>query len=168
MGDLALPGKTLLQMENPAALRLEADVPEALIGNVKLGDRLPVRLAAVAGELAGTVAEMSPAADPNSRTFLVKLDLPVASGLRTGQFGRVAVPVGEVNSIRVPASAVVQRGQMEMVFVVANSRAQLRLVKTGRRVGEEIEMVSGLDSGEKIVTDGAANLLDGQPLNPQP
>ncbi len=164
VGDLAMPGKILLQMENPNALRLEADVPEALIDNVKLGAQLAVRVAAVAGNITGTVAEMSPAADPNSRTFLVKLDLPGAGGLRSGQFGRVAVPVGEVNSIRVPAAALVQRGQMEMVFVVANNHAQMRLVKSGRRVGDEVEIVSGLDSGESIVTDGAVNLFDGQPV----
>jgi len=168
VGDLAMPGKTLLQMENPRALRLEADLPEALIGNVKLGDNLKVRVATVAGDLDATVVEMSPAADPNSRTFLVKLDLPNAAGLRSGQFGRVAVPVGEVNSIRVPASAVVQRGQMEMVFVALNRHAQLRLVKTGRRVGDEIEIVSGLNSNEPIVTDGAANLEDGQPISTKP
>ncbi len=107
VGDLAAPGKPLLQMENPDTLRLEADVPEALIGNVKLGDKLAVRIAAVTNEIEGTVAEMSPTADPNSRTYLVKLDLPGATGLRSGQFGRVAVPVGEVSAIRVPA---VRRG----------------------------------------------------------
>ena len=164
VGDLAMPGKTLLQMENPGALRLEADVPEALIGNVKLGDKLAVQIATVAGKLTGTVAEIAPAADPNSRTFLVKVDLPGLAGLRSGQFGRVAVPVGEVNSIRVPAAAVVRRGQMEMVFVDVNQHAQLRLVKTGRQVGDEVEIVSGLDAGEAIVTDGAAHLMDGQPL----
>ncbi len=168
VGDLAAPGKTLLQMENPATLRLEADVPAALIGNVKLGDHLKVRIASVANETAGTVAEMSPAADPNSRTFLVKLDLPDVPGLRSGQFGRVAVPVGEVSAIRVPVSAVIQRGQMELVFVAANNHAQLRLVKTGARVGDEVEVVSGLDSGEQIVTEGAAALTDGQPMTVKP
>ena len=168
VGDQAMPGKTLLQMENPRALRLEADVPEALIGNLKLGDQLPVRVPAGAGDVEGCVAELSPAADPNSRTFLVKLDLPETSGLRSGQFGRVAVPVGNVNSILAPAAAVVQRGQMEMVFVAADGHAQLRLVKTGIRAGDEIEIVSGLDAGEQIVTSGAANLVDGQPLNANP
>lgn len=168
VGDLAMPGKTLLQMENPTALRLEADVPEAIIGNLKLGDQFPVRIEAVSGDIEGTVAEMSPAADPNSRTFLVKLDLPATAGVRSGQFGRVAVPVGAADSIRVPASAVVQRGQMEMVFVAAGGKAQLRLVKTGRHSGGEIEIVSGLDSGEPIVTEGAADLMDGQPLNIKP
>ena len=168
VGDLAAPGKTLLQMENPATLRLEADVPAALIGNLKLGDRLKEHIAGVTNETAGTVAEMSPAADPNSRTFLVKLDLPDVPGLRSGQFGRVAVPVGEVSAIRVPVSTVIQRGQMELVFVVTNNRAQLRLVKTGARVGDEVEVVSGLDSGEQIVTEGAAALTDGQPVTVKP
>lgn len=188
VGDLAAPGKTLLQMENPATLRLEADVPAALIGNVKPGDPLAVKIAGVTNELAGIVAEMSPAADPNSRTFLVKLDLPAAPGLRSGQFGRVAVPIGEVSAIRIPVSAVVQRGQMELIFVVAASRqsaadsskadlrrsaeaplrAQLRLIKSGTRVGDEIEVVSGLDSGEQIVADNASALIDGQPVTVKP
>lgn len=164
VGDLATPGKPLLQMENPGTLRLEADVPEALIGKVKLGDRLFVRIAAVASEIEGTVAELSPTADPNSRTYLVKLDLPGATGLRSGQFGRVSVPVGEASAIRVPVAAAIQRGQMEMVFVLANNRAQLRLVKTGSRIGDEIELVSGLDSGEQVVTENASALIDGQPV----
>lgn len=168
VGDLAMPGKPVLQMENPNALRLEADVPEALIENLKLGDLLAVRIAAVAGEIQGAVAELSPAADPNSRTFLVKLDLPSAPGLRSGQFGRVTVQVGEVKAIRVPAAAVIQRGQMELVFVVANGRAELRLVKTGRHAGDELEIVSGLNSGEQIVTEGAAALVDGQSVTVNP
>jgi RND family efflux transporter MFP subunit len=168
VGDLATPGKPLLQMENPDTLRFEADVPETLISNVKLGDKLVVRLAAVAGEIEGCVVELSPAADPNSRTSLVKLDLPGATGLRSGQFGRVAVPVGEASAIRVPAAALIQRGQMELIFVVANGHAQLRLVKTGSRVGDELEVVSGLNSGEQVVIDGSAALTDGQPVTIKP
>jgi len=168
VGDLAAPGKPLLQMENPDTLRLEADVPEALIGNVKLGDKLAVRIATVATEIGGTVAELSPTADPNSRTYLVKLDLPGATGLRSGQFGRVSVPVGEASAIRVPAAAVIQRGQMELVFIIASGHAQMRLVKTGSRVGDELELVSGLNSGEQVVTEGAAALTDGQPVTIKP
>jgi RND family efflux transporter MFP subunit len=164
VGDLAVPGKPLLEIEDARALRLEADVPEALIGKIKLGDKLAVRVEAVGGELEGVVSELSPAADPNSRTFLVKLDLPTRPGLRAGQFGRVAIPVGEAGALRVPASAVVQRGQMEIVLVVANGQARLRLVRTGKRVGDEVEVVSGLEAGEQVVVDGAAGLIDGQPV----
>jgi hypothetical protein len=66
--------------------------------------------------------------------------------------------------MRVPASAVVQRGQMEILFVVENQRARLRLVKTGRRVDDETEILSGLDSGELVVVDNPQQLVDGQRL----
>jgi RND family efflux transporter MFP subunit len=164
VGDLAAPGKPLLEMEDSHTLRLEADVPEAVVGKLTLGDKLPVRISALETELQGVVSEISPAADPGSRTFLVKLDLPAVPDLRAGQFGRVAMPVGETSALRGPFSAVVQRGQMEIVFVLSNNHAQLRLVKTGKRIGGEVELVSGVEAGEKVVTDGAAGLVDGQPV----
>ena len=164
VGDLAAPGKPLLDMEDSTALRLDADVPEAVVGRLKLGDKLPVRIAAVGTELEGVVSEIAPAADSNSRTFLVKLDLRGSAALRAGQFGRVSMPVGETTALRVSASAVVQRGQMEIVFVITDGKAQLRLVKSGKRLGSEVELVSGVEAGEKVVTNGAAGLVDGQPV----
>lgn len=162
VGDLASPGRPLVELENPKSLRLEADVPEALIARVQIGAQMPVRIPGPNLDLQGTVAEVAPAADPNSRTFRVKLDLPDAPGLKSGLFGRLAVPVGETRAPRVPASALVQRGQMEMVFVVADGRAHMRLVKTGKRFGEEVELVSGVRPGESVVVEGAAALTDGQ------
>ena len=76
VGDLATPGKPLLDMEDSRALRLEADVPEAIVGKLALGDKLPVRVSALEKELEGVISEIAPAADSGSRTFLVKLDLP--------------------------------------------------------------------------------------------
>jgi RND family efflux transporter MFP subunit len=168
VGDLAAPGKPLLELEEPTALRLEANVPEALMGKIRLGARMAVRVPALDAELTGTVSEIAPASDPNSRTFLVKLDLPQTDGLRTGQFGRVTVPVSETVGLRVPLAAVVERGQLQFVFVVAGRRAQMLLVKTGKRFGDEVEVASGLSPGELIVTDGAALLVDGQPLEIKP
>lgn len=164
VGDLASPGRPLLELEDPHALRLEADLPEALIDRLRLEDRMVVRVAALTNDLAATVSEIAPAADPHSRTFRVKLDLPPTPGLRLGQFGRVTVPLSEVASVRAPATAVVVRGQLEMVFVVEQQKAHLRLVKTGKRLGEEWEVVSGLNAGESIVVEGAAALVDGQPV----
>ncbi|HXJ55691.1 MAG TPA: efflux RND transporter periplasmic adaptor subunit [Verrucomicrobiae bacterium] len=168
VGDLAAPGKPLLEMEDSHTLRLEADVPEAVVSKVSLGDKLAVRIAALETELEGTVSEIAPTADPVSRTFLVKLDLPAKPGLRAGQFGRVAMPVGEASALRVPASAIVVRGQMEIVFVATDQRANLRLVKTGKRMGDEVEILSGLSTGEKVVTERAGELTDGQPVSLQP
>jgi RND family efflux transporter MFP subunit len=164
VGDLAAPGKPLLEMEDPTTLRLEADVPEALMGKISLGDRLAVRVPAINAALEGQISEIAPVADANSRTFPVKLDLPTTTGLRSGQFGRLAVPVAEVNAIRVPTSAVVLRGQMELAFVVANGKARMRLVKTGKHLENEVEIVAGLNPGEQIVVENAAQLLDDQPV----
>jgi RND family efflux transporter MFP subunit len=166
VGDLASPGKPLVEMEDPAALRLEAAVPEAIIDRVSLGSKLIVRIGSK--ELEGVVREISPTADPNSRTLLVKLDLPATPGLRTGQFGRVAVPVAETSVLRVPASAVLRRGQMELLFINNDNKAQLRIVKTGKQIGEEIEIVSGVNPGEQVLIESAANLVDGQPLEVRP
>ncbi len=165
VGDMASPGRALLDIEDPNALRLEADVPEALIDRIHLNDRLPVRVPAAGPDpIQGVVSEIMPAADPASRTFRAKLDLPPARGLRSGLFGRVAVPVAEVKAVRVPAAAVLLRGQMEIAFVAQDGRARMRLVKTGKRLGDEVEVVSGLNVGESLVVDGGARLLDSQPV----
>jgi membrane fusion protein, multidrug efflux system len=165
VGDLAAPGKPLIELEDPRVLQFEAAVPEALIDKVKLGARFPVHV--LSNELDGIVSEIAPSADSNSRTFLVKLDFPSSVDLRAGQFGRVAIPVSETKVLRAPATAVVQRGQMELVFVVVNKHAQLRLVKTGRRFGDQIELLSGVSPGEQVVTENAASLVDGQPVEPR-
>jgi len=164
VGDLATPGKPLIAIEDPSALQLEADVPQAIASHLQRNARLTARVDGVSGELTGTVSEIAPAADSVSRTFRVKVDLAEQPGLSSGQFARLFVPVGESNSLRMPVSAVVQRGQLEIVFVVANQHAQLHLVKTGKRVGDEMEILSGLHAGDAVVIEGAAQLTDGQPV----
>lgn len=168
VGDLAAPGKPLLELEDPSALRLEADVGEALIDRLKQGQSLSVRVPTLAEPFQGIVVEIAPTADPASRTFVVKLDLPPTPGLRAGAFARVAVPVGESRVLRVPVEAVIQRGQLEYVFVAADGKAQLRLVKTGKRHGNEVELLAGATAGEPVVVSGGAQLRDGQPLQIQP
>ena len=164
VGDLATPGKPLIGIEDPSMLQLEADVPDAIASRIQQDARLAILIDVLKGELAGTVREIAPTADPASRTTRVKLDLPQTAGLRSGQFARLVVPVGESSSVRVPSSAVVLRGQLEILFVVTNQRAQLHLVKTGRTIGDEVEILAGLGSGESVVVGGAALLTDGQPV----
>jgi RND family efflux transporter MFP subunit len=164
LGDLASPGKPLIGIEDPSRLQLEADVPEAIASRIQQNARLSIRCDSLKDELAGTVREIAPTADPASRTFQVKLDLPPTAGLVSGQFARLVVPVGESSSVRVPASAVVLRGQLEILFVVANRRAQLHLVKTGKKIDDQVEILAGIDAGDSVVTGGAGLLTDGQPV----
>ena len=155
-------------MEDPGALRFDAGMPEALIGDIKIGDKLVVRVSSLTADLQGGVVVVAPAADAATRTFLVKLDLPPTEGLRSGQFGRVIVPTGKTDAVWVPASAVALRGQMETVFVAVNQHAQLRLVRTGKRTQNEVELLAGISAGENIITEGAAQLHDGQRITAQP
>jgi RND family efflux transporter MFP subunit len=164
VGDQAAPGKPLVDLEDPSQLQLEADVPEAMASRIEQNARMTIRVGQGSADLSGTIVEIAPIADPTTRTFRVKLDVPACPGLMSGQFARLVVPVGENTSLRVPASAVVQRGQMEIVFVVENQRARLHLVKTGRRVNDETEILSGLDSGDSVVVDNAEQLVDCQRL----
>jgi len=167
VGDLASPGQPLLVQEDPYALRLEAYVPEAIIDRLTLGERLTAQVEPVRTPLEATVSEIAPAADPASRTFLVKLDLPSVPDLRLGQFGRLNVPVPGGTALRVPDSALMVRGQMEIVFVVSDDTAHMRLVKTGKHVGDQVELLSGVDSGERVVVDKVRELVDGQPVEIQ-
>lgn len=164
VGDLAGPGKPLVEVEDPSRLQIEADLPEAFAGQVRCGARMLIRLEGTAAELTAAVAEIAPNADPFSRTFRVKLDLPADHRLRSGQFARLAVPVGETTTIRVPSGAVILRGQMEIVFAIENQHARLRLVKTGRQFKGETEILSGLEPGDLVVVDEAGQLIDGQPV----
>lgn len=168
VGDLAMPGKPLAEVEAPTDLRFEADFPEAVLARVKTGDSMSIRLSSSSASNQGTVSEISPVADPVSRTFLVKLDIANGEGIRSGQFGRVAVPVAETDIIAIPTTSVIKRGQMEVVFVVREGRASLRLVKTGRALQDHIEILSGLEQGELVVASNIASLADGQPVKVKP
>lgn len=168
-GDQATPGRPIVDIEELASLRLELDVPESLVRRVPLGTRLAVRLGAGDASLEGVVGEVAPIADPATRTLAVKLDLPASPATHPGQFGRAYIPLDELPVTQVPAAALVRRGAMEMVFVVAtNGRANLRLVRSGRAATGVVELVSGIKPGESVVVDGAAGLVDGQRVEVRP
>jgi RND family efflux transporter MFP subunit len=164
VGDTAMPGQTLLVLDDPGALRLEATVPEVAAKALRAGQTVPIRFDG-GRELAGTVAEVSPAADPTSRTVLAKLDLPGDPALHPGLLGRLRIPAGQTRAIVVPAGTLLRRGQLEEVFVVESGRARLRLVKAGPiRSDGATEILSGVSDGDVVVTAGTAGLVDGQPV----
>lgn len=161
-GELASPGQPLLKMENPRQLRLEATVAESDLRSVSRGDKIPVLIDALDGRtLAGIVARILPAGDPQTHTFTVKVDLPPAPGLKTGMFGRFQLDKGTSKTILVPETVVVERGELTSVFTVGSDRiARLRWVKTGRRLDQQVEILSGVNVGESVLLD-AARGIDG-------
>ncbi len=166
VGDLAAPGKPLLEMEDSRQMRFVADIPEAFISQVKPGQEMSMQIEPGKQQVIGRVAEMAPTGDPVSRTSRVELDLPDLKSreVRSGSFGRLLVPTREKPMLLVPHASLVSRGQLEILFVVKTNRAELRLVKTGKRVSEGVEILSGLSPEERIVVENAAGLRDGQPV----
>jgi RND family efflux transporter MFP subunit len=155
VGDLVAPGRPLIDLEDPASLRLEIEVPESLAARIAPTTTLRVLVPAAELDAEAAVAEVIPAADPVSRSVLVKLALPAAPGLRSGQFGRAAIAVADGQALTVPAAAVVRRGQLDLVTVVADGRATLRLVRLGGTVGDRVVVRAGLAAGEVVGLEDA-------------
>jgi RND family efflux transporter MFP subunit len=168
VGDMATPGSPLLHLEDSRQLQVVASVPETLVLQLQTGETLPVHIPAANLDLAGTVAEVAPAADPLSRTATVKLNIEEAPQLRSGQFVRVALAGKHKDALFVPAAAVQRFGQMERIFVLSGDTARLRLVRTGMAMDDQVEILAGLEPGEQIAISSGAVLVDGQPVTVVP
>ncbi|HYX67730.1 MAG TPA: efflux RND transporter periplasmic adaptor subunit [Terriglobales bacterium] len=164
VGTMATPGTPLVAVEDTRRYRLEVSVDESQIADVRLGDSVPVALDAFGGEtMAGKVVQIVPAADPASRSFTVKVELPVDARLRSGFFGRAQFSHGRRQAILISRSAVIDRGQLQGVYVVGADRvANLRYVTLGNAAGAQVEVLSGLQAGDRVVLEPGARELDGR------
>ncbi len=168
-GAMAAPGVPLLQVDRAGAMQLQATVDESAIAAVDLGMKTPVSVDGVSQQMQGTVAEIVPAADPASHSFLVKIDLPSSSQLRAGMYGSADFPNGAHEAILVPQSAVVARGSLQCAYVLDNQGiAQLRYLTLGAAHGDLVEVLSGIGAGERLInapgeTDFAGKRIEVQP-----
>ncbi|HEX8985179.1 MAG TPA: efflux RND transporter periplasmic adaptor subunit [Bryobacteraceae bacterium] len=167
-GNLAAPGAPLFTLEREGAYRLEAAVEESKLGTVKLGQPVSVALDAFDHALEGRVAEIAPAVDPAARSFTVKIDLPAAPQLRSGLFGRARFRLGARRVTAIPAASVTHRGELASVLVADAGHASLRLVTLGERRGEQVEALSGLNAGEKVIAPVPPGLADGAAVEVRP
>jgi RND family efflux transporter MFP subunit len=159
-GNLATPGAPLLTIEQDGLYRLEASVDESKLASVRVGQAVEAVLEADR-KLSARVSEIVPSVDSASRSYIVKLDLSATPQLRTGMFGRAIFPLGMQKVVAVPLAALMERGQLQSVFVVEDGVAHTRLVTTGRRTKDAVEVLSGLTAGEKVVLPLPVGLQDG-------
>jgi multidrug efflux pump subunit AcrA (membrane-fusion protein) len=161
-GMIAAPGGPLLTVEDDTAYRLEAQVPESILGAIRKGDTVRIVLeAANKAEVQGRISEIVPSADPSTRTTIVKVDLPKAPSLRSGLFGRAFLPSGERSVISVPRELVVQHGQLTSVYVLDEKVVRQRLIKLGKSSGDRVDVVSGLQNGDLLIVEPREKLVDG-------
>lgn len=160
-GDLAMPGASLLTIEREGAYRLEASVDEAHLSAIRVGQPVSVTLDGMDHAISGRVSEIVPAVDPASRAYIVRIDLPASPSLRSGLYGRAEFQLGNRSLLAIPAAAVTDRGQLQSVLVVNDGFAHTRLITTGERAGDRVEVLSGLTDGERLVLPVPTGLSDG-------
>jgi RND family efflux transporter MFP subunit len=149
-GDLAAPGSPLLVIYRPNELRLAVAVPEELAGGLATGDSLSVRFDAASGRT-GRLTRLLPSADPRTGTVTLQLALPDARDLQPGRLGRLALTTEARQALLIPAEAVERIGQIERVRLVREGRVAPQTVRTGKRDGAMVEILSGLSAGDRVV-----------------
>ena len=151
-GDTARPGEPLLRMYDPATLRLDASVRESVASKLAKGQSLFAEIDALKKRYPVVVDEIVPSADPGSRSFLVKVSLTDGSGLYPGMFGRLMIPIGQVDKVFIPLAAVTRVGQLDFVVVKTQQGSVRRYVRLGQPGPDErVEIISGLKAGEQIL-----------------
>jgi len=161
LGDMAMPGRPLMTLYDPSALRVTAAVPQS--------SAAPGATALARLELPGLPAAQQwvkplrvtalPAADSATHTVQVRFDLPATPGLVPGMFARAWIPSQGASDSRVyvPSKAIVRRAELTALYVInSEGRALLRQVRLGRAAGERVEVLSGLSAGERVALDPQA------------
>lgn len=162
LGSTVFPAQPLLTIDNEGSYQLELALPESLATRVKVQTPVQVTLDALNVAFGARIAEIVPASDSQSRTFIAKVPLD-RKGVTSGMFGRASISLGStINGILLPEHAVVERGALTSVWVVDQTNTvRMRLVKAGKTVGGKVEILSGLSDGERVVVSGTEKVSEG-------
>ncbi len=168
VGDVVQPGQPLADLADVDQLEVRIEVPTNLVGQMKLGDAVPVSL--TGGNVWAPITQIHPAADRAQRTISVKLALPAGAPAAPGMYALAWIPQAGGNTPSayapaIPASAIVHRGSQPLAFVVdGDGRAEMRILRLGDVTGDRIAVLSGLQAGERVVASPAPNLKSGDQL----
>ena len=161
-GDMASPGRPLFVIDDLSRVKVTINVPESVVVGLSAGQDAAVTIDVLGQVTPGTIDRILPTGDPMSRTFDVEMVLDNAEGtIKSGMFARASFNIGTRDAILIPASAIVDRGQLTGVFVVNDGKAALRWVKLGARLGDSAEVLSGLRAGERLLVAPSADVYDG-------
>lgn len=154
VGDMGVSGEPVFVLLKPDDLRLEVALPGRCAGRLKLGQVVQVRIETPPSTYAASIDEMLPEVDRQTGTQLFKIALPETAALHHGQFAWLEQSCDDSEPIiLIPKSAVLQYGQLEAVRIVADHQVYTRHIRTGKRQGDNVEVLSGLREGETILID---------------
>lgn len=154
-GDMGLPNQPVVTLHKPDDLRLEAPIASHCAASIQLGMDVKVRFDSLQQTVTGTIDEVAPEIDPQTRTQAIKVKLPKSLDLKHGQFGWLVLSCeAQQQALMIPLKAIVHYGQLEAVQVMEGQRLTTRHIRTGKSYGEQVEVLSGLHEGETILSNG--------------
>ena len=152
-GDTATPGDKLLSLYNPLSLRIEAAVREKIALPLELGQTLEVEIPSLNKTLPAQIEELVPAADPASRSFMVRASVEYDGQLLPGMYARLLVPAGRESLLLIPQDLVAEYGQLDIVWLIKDGHTDRRFIRAGRKIPPDmIEVISGLEEGDRLLT----------------
>jgi len=160
-GSMAVPGTPLLVLEDDSSYVLEADVDESMTGKISLGMMADIMIDSLGKSIQGTVIELAPTVDPAARKIHIKIQI-TSEGLKSGLYARVKLSTNKKETVLLPKKAIVEKGQLTGVYAVDNQGLVLyRIVRLGKAYNDQIEILSGINSGDKVIIEGVEKAVDG-------
>ena len=161
LGEMAVPGKPLMTGFDPNELRVTASMPQYQLDAVRKLASASVEFPALKKRIQALRVTILPAADAQTHTTQIRLDLPPGiEGLYPGMFARAYFAIGRVKKLLIPVSAVAKRSEVAGTYVVGeNGEIRFRQLRLGETAGsEEVEVLAGVAPGEKVALDPVAAL----------
>jgi multidrug efflux system membrane fusion protein len=164
-GTAIFPGTPLLVIESIERPQVLADIPTDHSDVLHAGSTVKLRNGETGTISEGRISEIVPLSDPATHSVQFKVDLPPNLSMPSGQFIKVELPAGTRDALLAPCSAIRQTGQLTGLFVVDNSsKARFRLVKVAPYDADKVEVLSGINPGEKIISRLSDQITDGIPV----
>ena len=160
-GDMVTPGQTLAMLLDPKRMQLVASVRESLARRLTVGQPIEVQVENFNAQGIGVISEIVPEAESSSRTFQVKVTGPCPNGVYSGMFGRIRIPLAEEHVLVIPLQSVRSVGQLDLVNVKTDGALSRRTVRLGRTIGENVEVLSGLREGERVLVPDSTSATRG-------
>jgi len=169
-GDLANPGMPLLSIESSSDLQAQLMVSESIISQLETGMPIDVIIKSTGEEVKGVIGEISPSSVQTGGQFIVKANIPNAKNLLAGMYVNAKFPVNsnrdsnsdDNSNVIIPKSALVKKGQLVGVYTISDQNtAILRWLKIGNDHGDQVEVLSGLQVGEKFIVSAEGRLYNG-------
>lgn len=170
IGEYLATNAVVVTLVRQHPLRVRLEVPERQATRVKQGQAIEINLDGQRSDRVGRVVRLSPAIDAQSRSLVIEGEIPNTDGaLRPGSFVEGSITINPLASgIVVPRTALLSFAGIERAFVVEGSTLGDRVVKTGRRFGDDrVEIVEGLQDGDQLVTNVTDRMTKGQKVKVQ-